>query len=194
MKVAFYVRVSTGGQTVENQLAELGRVAEMRGWEVVRVYRDDGVSGSKGRDARPGFDEFCRDLREYDMVAVWSIDRLGRSLKGLLSFLEDVKESGVDLYVHRQSVDTSTPAGRMMFNMLGVFAEYEREMISERTVCGLERARAGGSVLGRPATIGVEVKERAVSLVRGGMSVRDAARECGVSKSVVGRLVAMNGG
>jgi len=151
-RVAFYLRVSTDGQTIENQLQELQAIAERHKWEVVKVFKDVGISGSKGRDKRPGFDELNKSIarKEFDIVAAWAVDRLGRSLQDLIGFLNDMRAKDVDLYLHQQGLDTSTPSGRAMFGMLSVFAEFERAMIQERVKAGLNRAKAEGKVLGRP--------------------------------------------
>src|SRR5262245_22152600 len=124
-RVALYVRVSTDGQTTENQRRELVAVAEHRGWYVTETYEEAGISGAKGRDARPAFDRLCQDAtrRRFDIVAAWSVDRLGRSLQDLVAFLGEVHAAGVHLYLHQQAVDTTTPAGRALFQMMGVFAE-----------------------------------------------------------------------
>src|SRR6266516_271832 len=133
-RVALYARVSTDQQSTENQLMQLRAVAERHGWTVVTEYVDDGVSGAKGREQRPQFDALLRGVarREFDMVAAWSVDRLGRSLQDLVGFLTDLQAKRVDLFLHQQALDTTTPAGRMLFQMLGVFAEFERAMIVER--------------------------------------------------------------
>jgi DNA invertase Pin-like site-specific DNA recombinase len=141
-RVALYGRVSTDrSQTVENQLRELQEVARRNGWIVVAVHTDEGISGAKGRDKRPGFDALLTGVarREFDLIAAWSVDRLGRSLPHLVGFLGDIQAKGVDLYLHQQGLDTSTPSGRAMFGMLGVFAEFERAMIRERILSGLRR-------------------------------------------------------
>ena len=137
-RVALYLRVSTSEQTTRNQRRELHAVAERHSWHIVATYEDAGVSGAKGRDERPGFDQLMMAVarREIDMVAAWSVDRLGRSLTDLLSFLTDLHAKGVDLFLHQQGLDTSTPSGRAMFQMLGVFAEFERAMIRERVMAG----------------------------------------------------------
>lgn len=139
--MAIYARVSTDNQTVENQLLELHAVAQRQGWDVVTVLTDEGISGAKGRDRRPGFDALLKGIarREFDQIMAWSVDRLGRSLPDLVSFLNDAHAKNVDLYLHQQGLDTSTPSGRMMFQMLGVFAEFERAMIRERIMAGLRR-------------------------------------------------------
>src|SRR5579872_1685101 len=143
-RVALYLRVSTQGQTVENQRRELEAAAERHGWSVVAVFADEGISGTKGRDKRPAFDALCKAVsrREIDMVAAWSVDRIGRSLQDLVGFLGELHGKKVDLYLHQQGLDTTTPAGKAMFQMIGVFAEFERAMIVERVNSGLARARA----------------------------------------------------
>jgi DNA invertase Pin-like site-specific DNA recombinase len=144
--------VSTTGQTVENQRRELQEVADRSGWEVVAVYQDDGISGTKGRDRRPQFDRMLKDAtrRKFNMIAAWSLDRLGRSLQDLVGFLAEIRAAGVDLFLHKQALDTSTAAGKAMFGMVGVFAEFEADIIKERVNAGLARARAQGKKLGRP--------------------------------------------
>lgn len=140
--MALYARVSTDrNQTVENQLQELQAVAQRSGWIVVGVHTDEGISGTKGRDKRPAYDALLKAVsrREIDLIAAWSVDRLGRSLSDLVAFLGDIQSKGVDLYLHQQGLDTSTPSGRMMFGMLSVFAEFERSMIRERIMAGLRR-------------------------------------------------------
>jgi DNA invertase Pin-like site-specific DNA recombinase len=121
---------------------------------VVKVYRDQGISGSKGREGRPAFDALCKDAsrRQFDLIAAWSVDRLGRSLQDLVGFLTEIHALGVNLFLHQQGIDTSTPAGKALFQMMGVFAEFERAMIQDRVRAGLERAKAQGKVLGRPST------------------------------------------
>src|SRR4029077_9997850 len=145
-RVALYLRVSTGEQTTRNQRRELRAVAERHGWNLVATYEDAGVSGVKGRDDRPGYDELMKAVarREIDLVAAWSVDRLGRSLTHLLTFLTELHAKGVDLFLHQQGLDTTTPSGRAMFQMLGVFAEFERAIIRERVIAGLARANGGG--------------------------------------------------
>ena len=140
--VAIYARVSTDkAQTVENQLRELYEVAQRQGWSVVAVHVDEGISGAKGRDRRPGFDALLKGVarRDFQMIAAWSVDRLGRSLPDLVGFLGEIEAKGVDLYLHQQGLDTSTPSGRAMFGLLSVFAEFERAMIRERILAGLRR-------------------------------------------------------
>ena len=150
--VAIYSRVSTDRQTTENQERELREIATRMGWGIMNVYRDEGVSGAKSRAERPAFNALWEDAtrRRFDMVMAWSVDRLGRSLQDLVAFLSELHALRIDLYLHQQGVDTSTPAGKALFQMMGVFAEFERAMIRERVESGLERAKAQGKKLGRP--------------------------------------------
>ena len=188
-RVALYTRVSTDKQTTDNQLRELRAWAERAGHEVVAVFEDKAVSGSKGRDKRPQFDAMLKAAvrREFDVVAVWSTDRLARSLEHLIEVLKTVKAVDVDLFIHSQALDTSTPAGRMLFQVLGVISEFEKELIVSRVNAGLDRARAEGKVLGRPALPDARRTAARDALV-GGASVRVAARAAGVS---VGAAAAM---
>ena len=150
-RVAIYLRVSTTEQTTTNQRRQLHAVATRHGWSVVQVFEDAGISGAKGRKDRPALDALLKSVarREVDMVAAWSVDRLGRSLTDLLDFLRELHAKGVDLFLHQQGLDTSTPSGRAMFQMMGVFAEFERAMIRERVLAGLARAKEQGISLGR---------------------------------------------
>jgi DNA invertase Pin-like site-specific DNA recombinase len=188
-RVALYLRVSTQDQRTDNQLRELTAVAERASWQVVGTFADTGISGAKGRKDRPAFDKLLKAVtrREVDLVAAWSVDRLGRSLTDLLSFLGELHAKGCDLYLHQQGLDTSTPAGRAMFQMMGVFAEFERAIIRERVVAGLSRAKAEGKVLGRP-TVGIDV-ENAIRQMRGSnLGIQKIARTLGVGVSVVQRV------
>jgi DNA invertase Pin-like site-specific DNA recombinase len=151
-RAVLYLRVSTIDQTTANQERELRVIAGRMGCEITKVYRDHGISGAKGRDKRPAFDALCRAAarREFNVVMAWSVDRLGRSLQDLVGFLGELHSLGVDLFLHQQGLDTTTPAGKAMFQMMGVFAEFERAMIQERVRAGLRRARAEGTRSGKP--------------------------------------------
>lgn len=189
-RVALYGRVSTDTQTTENQLRQLRAVAKRHGWAVVTEYVDNGVSGAKGRRERPQFDALLNGVarRDFDMIAAWSVDRLGRSLQDLLGFLLELQSKRVDLYLHQQALDTSTPMGKAMFQLCGVFAELERSIIQERVKAGLERARAKGVTLGRPKTERkVEAKIR--QLAAGGMGKGKIARTLGIGVSVAQRVL-----
>jgi DNA invertase Pin-like site-specific DNA recombinase len=191
-RVALYVRVSTSEQTTKNQRRELRLVAERHGWQVVNVFEDAGISGAKGRDLRPGLDALMKAVarREIDMLAAWSVDRLGRSLTDLLDVLKELHAKGVDLFLHRQGLDTSTPSGRAMFQMLGVFAEFERSMIRERVLAGLARAKAEGRKLGRrPIEISDGKKAKTIkALLAKKVGVRRVARELRVGVGTVLRI------
>src|SRR6202140_4945140 len=188
-RVAIYLRVSTSKQDTDNQRRELEAVAERSDWKVVKVYEDAGISGAKGRDQRPGLDAMMKavNAREFDMVATWSVDRLGRSLTDLLNILQELQEKGVDLFLHQQGLDTSTTAGKAMFQMLGVFAEFERGIIRERVNAGLARARAKGIKLGR-RRVEPAVEARILELKAGGDGILKIGRKLGVGTSVVQRV------
>ena len=189
-RAAIYARVSTDGQSTENQLRELRAVAQRSGWEIVHEYIENGVSGAKGRDQRPEFDAMCKSAvrKEFDVVLAWSVDRLGRSLQHLVAFLGEIHAKGVDLYLHQQGIDTTTPAGKAMFQMCGVFAEFERAMIQERVKAGLERAKANGKKLGRPK-VGARVERKILAARKGGTGIRKIAEQVGVGVSVVQRVL-----
>lgn len=189
-RVAFYLRVSTGSQTVENQRLELAAVAEQRGWQIVEIYSDNGVSGAKGRDQRPAFDRLCKDAiaGKIDMVAAWSVDRLGRSVLHLAQFVADVQAAGVGLYLHKQGIDSSTPTGRAMLGMCSVFAELEREIIRERIHAGLNRARAKGKRLGRKR-VAPAIEKRIRDLAASGTGKLKIARQLEIGVSVVQRVL-----
>jgi DNA invertase Pin-like site-specific DNA recombinase len=192
MRVALYVRVSTAnGQTTENQIRELKAWARTADHQVVKIYEDAGISGAKGRDKRPEFDAMLKDAirREFEILAVWSVDRLGRSLQDLIGCLDELHATGVELYMHRQAIDTTTSAGKALFGMLGVFAEFERALIRERVCAGLARARETGTKSGRP--IGrpqAPGKAKALKLLEEGLGVREVARRTGLSPATISRL------
>ena len=188
-RAVLYLRVSTLDQTTANQERELRQVAERMGCNIVKVYKDHGVSGAKGRDKRPQFDALCRDAtkRQFDVIMAWSVDRLGRSLQDLVGFLSEIHALKIDLYLHQQGLDTTTPAGKAMFQMMGVFAEFERAMIQERVRAGLARAKSEGKQLGRPR---IEHKLEAAiraSLLKG-VGICRAASMHGVGVATVQRI------
>ena len=195
-RVALYLRVSTSEQTTNNQRRELEVVAERHGWRMVSVFADTGISGSKGRERRPGLAALMKTVarREIDMVAAWSVDRLGRSLTDLLEFLTELHAKKVDLYLHQKGLDTSTPSGRAMFQMMGVFAEFERAMIRERVLAGLARARQEGTHLGRKFTEDTNDGKRkikaALAMRARGVGYRKIARAVGLGVGTVIRLTA----
>ena len=190
-RVAIYLRGSKSKQETSNQRRELEAVAARSGWQIVKVFEDAGISGAKGRDKRPGLDAMMKavNAKEFDMVAAWSVDRLGRSLTDLLGILQGLHDKGVDLFLHQQGLDTSTTAGnKAMFQMLGVFAEFERGIIRERINAGLARARANGTKLGRrPVKPAVEARIR--QLRANGDGILKIGRKLGIGTSVVQRVV-----
>jgi DNA invertase Pin-like site-specific DNA recombinase len=191
-RAVLYLRVSTIDQTTANQERELREIAGRMGCDIVHVYKDHGISGAKGRDKRPQFDRLCRDAakRQFDMVMAWSVDRLGRSLQDLVAFLSELHALRIDLFLHQQGLDTTTPAGKAMFQMMGVFAEFERAMIQERVRAGLARARDEGTRLGRPP-IPAELEERIrAALDKPGRTagVRKIAARFGVNPKTVQRI------
>jgi DNA invertase Pin-like site-specific DNA recombinase len=193
--VALYLRVSTGEQSVENQRRELMATAQRRGWVVTHEIADEGISGAKGRDRRPGLAHILKLVtrREIDMVAAWSVDRLGRSLQDLIEVLETLRIAGVDLYLERQGVDTSTPAGRALFQMLGVFAEFERALIQERIRAGIANAKAKGTKSGKPfgrPRIADSRRLEIERLLAEGLGIRKVARITGSGNGVVQRVKA----
>lgn len=190
MKVAIYVRVSTNEQTTENQVRELTAWADRAGHEVVAIFDDNGVSGAKGREHRKEYDKLLRGAvrREFDLVAAWSVDRLGRSLQDLVAFLQELHGAGVDLYLHQQALDTTTPSGRAMFQMMGVFAEFERSMISERVKSGLARAKSNGKTLGRPK-VSEKVEEQIIALRSEGKGMLAIGKALGIGTSTVQRVI-----
>jgi DNA invertase Pin-like site-specific DNA recombinase len=191
-RVAVYIRVSTSEQTTSNQRRELLATAERHGWEVVHTFEDAGISGAKGRDQRPGLDALMKAVarREVDMVAAWSVDRLGRSLTDLLDVLKEFHAKDVDLFLHQQGLDTSTPSGRAMFQMMGVFAEFERSMIRERVMAGLARAREEGIKLGRRPLEETDAKKVATirTLLSKGQGVRRISSNLHVGVGTVLRV------
>jgi DNA invertase Pin-like site-specific DNA recombinase len=190
-RAAFYLRVSTDGQTVESQRLALEAVCEQRGWELVEVYSDNGVSGAKGRNLRPGLDALLKDASRgrFDVVMAWALDRLGRSLLDLLDTLGELEAAGVALILHQQAIDTTTPAGRMFFQVTGAFAEFERAMIRSRVRAGLERAKARGVRLGRPKT-GARKEAAIRARLATGDGIKKVAKAVGVGNGTVSRIKA----
>jgi DNA invertase Pin-like site-specific DNA recombinase len=191
-RAVLYLRVSTTDQTTANQERELREVAGRMGCEIVHVYKDHGISGAKGRDKRPAFDRLCKDAaqRKFDVVMAWSVDRLGRSLQDLIGFLSELHALRIDLFLHQQGLDTTTPAGKAMFQMMGVFAEFERSMIQERVRAGLRRAKDEGKQLGRPR-IASDLEKRILAALKAPdrtEGVRKIAARFGVDPSTVQRI------
>lgn len=194
-RVAIYARVSTDKQTTVQQLQELRAAAARHGWHVVAEYVDHGISGAKGREKRPQFDALLKAAmrREFDVIAAWSVDRLGRSLTHLVAMLDEIHAKGIDLYLHQQGIDSTTPGGKALFQMCGVFAEFERAMIRERVRAGLTRARKHGTESGRPIgrpTVPAAVENRVRALRGQGKGILAIAKAVGCGVSTVQRIVA----
>jgi DNA invertase Pin-like site-specific DNA recombinase len=170
-------------------LQPLQEAAGRLGWSVVAVFRDEGISGAKGRQSRPGLDALLNGVarRDFDIVAAWSVCRLGRSLADLVGLLGELQVRGVDLYLHQQGLDTGTPSGRALFGMLSVFSEFERAMIRDRVMAGLDRARSSGKRLGRPRTTPFTVQRIRAALDQG-HGVRATARMLKVSAAKVSEV------
>ena len=187
---ALYMRVSTKGhgQTTDTQALALREYAERRGFEIASEYRDEGISGSK--DSRPALDRLMKDARtrKFDVVIVARFDRFARSVSHLLRALEEFSHLGVDFVSLSESIDTSTPMGKMIFTGLGAVAELERNLIKERVHMGISRARKQGKRLGRPKR--VFDREKAQTMLQS-MSVREVARQLGVSRGVVDRALSL---
>ena len=190
-RAAIYARVSTDNQTTENQIRELRQHAKRMGWQIVQKYVDQGISGAKGREQRPAYDQMLKDAarKEFDVIAAWSVDRLGRSLQDLVVFLGEIHGKRIDLYLHQQGLDTTTPAGKALFQMCGVFAEFERAMIVERVNAGLARARAQGKQLGRPR-IGAAMESKVRKLRAKQHGIMRIAKALGIGVGTVQRIVA----
>jgi DNA invertase Pin-like site-specific DNA recombinase len=192
-RAALYLRVSRDGQPVENQRLALEAVATQRGWAVITQYADNGISGAKGRDQRPQLDALLKDASRgrFDVVMVWALDRLGRSLRHLMDTLHELEAAHVDLFLHQQAVDTTTPAGKAMYQMLGVFAEFERAMIQARINAGLARAREHGTKSGKPIgrpTLSPKLAAAVRRHLRAGTGILKTARLVGVGSGTVQRI------
>jgi DNA invertase Pin-like site-specific DNA recombinase len=202
-RAAIYLRVSTGEQTVANQRRDLEAAAAQRGWDIVAVFTDEGFSGSKGRNKRPGLDGMLKDATrgKFDVVMVWTVDRMGRSLPDLIGTMQELHGAKVDLFLHQQAIDTTTPAGKAMFQMMGVFAEFERAMIVARVNAGMARAKEEQSAgivrrnakgvrlkaIGRPKVSSATeqgIKDRLVA----GVGMLKIAKELGVGVGTVQRV------
>ena len=191
-RAVLYLRVSKNEQTIENQRIELERVALAKGWKVVATFKDEGVSGAFGREVRAQYDSMLKQgvQAKFDVILAWDVSRLSRSLVDLVTTLDELHACGIDLYLHQQAIDTTTPAGKAMFQMCGVFAEFERGILSQRVRAGLNRARAEGRVLGRPiklANIKTILEDR-----KKGKTIRAIASEQNLSVGKVHKIVSSN--
>ena len=191
MRAVTYSRVSTSGQEISNQTNILREVSTMKGLTIVKEYTDVGISGAKGRDQRKGFDELLKGAtrKEFDVILVWSVDRLGRNLQDLISFLNEIHSVGCDLFIHQSGIDTTTPTGKMMFGILSVFADFERSMITQRTRAGMERAKREGKKIGRPTNLNDGLKQSILYMRSQGKGIRRIATELRVGVGTVYRVL-----
>ena len=189
IRAAIYLRVSRDDQTTENQRLVLERVAGHRGWEIVQTYEDQGISGAKGRDQRPAFDAMLKDAvrRRFDILMVWSIDRLGRSVLHVANALAELDAAGIRLYCDQQGIDSSTPMGRAMIQMASIFGEQERSILRDRVIAGLNRVRQQGKRLGRPK-VAPKVENAIRTHLRAGNGILKVARMVGCGCGTVQRV------
>jgi len=190
-RAVLYLRVSKTDQTIDNQRIELERVAAAKGWKIIATFKDEGISGAFGREVRAQYDSMLKQgvQAKFDVVLAWDVSRLSRSLVDLVTTLDELHACGIDLYLHQQAVDTTTPAGKAMFQMCGVFAEFERGILSERVKAGLNRARMEGKTLGRPKKF-VNLKKLIQSRDRG-LTMRQIAENEKLSLGQVHKLLGL---
>ena len=188
-KVVIYTRVSTLDQTIDNQLIELRDHCSKMGWEVVKEYADEGLSGTLSREKRPALNSLIKDAyrKRFDLVVCWDISRIGRSMKELILFLSDMKDRGIGICSVRQGFDTSASMGEIMFQFVGILSSWERSMIRERTLAGLERAKSQGKTLGRRKVTNDTMTAKIIELRNDKKSIRQIASEVGVSTATVHR-------
>ena len=188
-RAVLYLRVSKNEQTIENQRIELERVAAAKCWKVIAIFKDEGVSGAFGREVRAQYDSMLKQgvQAKFDVILAWDVSRLSRSLVDLVTTLDELHACGIDLYLHQQAIDTTTPAGKAMFQMCGVFAEFERGILSERVKAGLNRARQEGKILGRPMKL-ANVKKLLEARQRGS-TIRQIAEENNLSVGKVHKVL-----
>ena len=187
-RCVIYTRVSTNNQTIDNQLNVLREVAKLKGYEIVKEYTDEGISGAKGREDRQGFDELIKDAtrKKFDIILCWSVDRLGRNLSHLVSFLNEIQSVSCDLYIHQSGLDTSTPMGKMMFQLTGIFAEFERSMISERVRAGQKRSKKKN---GRPTNMNEGLVHSIKFMREQGVGIRKIATELQVGVGTIYKVL-----
>ena len=190
-KVAIYTRVSTLDQTVDNQLIELRDHCSKMGWEIVKEYSDEGLSGTLSREKRPALNSLIKDAyrKRFDSVVCWDVSRIGRSMKELVLFLSDMKDKGVGICSVRQGFDTGTSMGEIMYQFVGILSSWEREMIRERTLAGLERAKSQGKTLGRRKVTNDKMTAKITELRNEKKSIRQIASEVGVSRGTVSNVL-----
>ena len=191
IRAVIYARVSTTSQTEENQVYQLRETARRYGWKVVAEHTDHGISGSRDERQRPGFQRLWTMVqqRKVDVVMVWSIDRLSRSLNDLLRFVTEMQSCRCDLFSLSQNIDTTTPSGKLCFQVFGALSEYENAIRRDRILAGLERAKREGKKLGRPSSINDAVRSSVRILREQGMSIHKIARELKIGVGSVQKVL-----
>ena len=189
MRVAFYVRVSTDEQSIDNQLNLIKQYQQLKGWTSVTIFKDAGISGAKGRNNRPGYNEMLTraESGDFDLLAAWSLDRFARSTSELIQLAESGKQYGFALWTIKESIDTSSASGELFFQIMACIAQFERARLSERTVAGMERARSEGKQIGRP-TLPKEKENAILKALRRGNSYASIRSQFQVGSSVITRL------
>ena len=191
MNVISYARVSDSQQNPENQLNELRQVAQRNGWTIIKEYVDHGISGAKGRDKRPEFDAMLKSAmrKDAELIMFWAVDRASRNLSHLVEMMEELDSKKVGMYFHQQAIDTSTPSGRAMIQMAGVFASFERSMLRERILASHARARAEGKSIGRPSQINDALKTSINFMREKGVGIKKIAKELNVGVGTVYKCI-----
>lgn len=189
-RVVLYVRESRDGCSIASQLLILTEIANSRKWHVVKTYSDRNIYSTKDKQDGTSFFELRDSLTrsEFDLVMAFSIDRLGKSLQELVSFLANLHENNIDLYLHTQNVDTLTPEGNVIFSMCRIFGEYEHFIISERVTAGIKRARNHGKKLGRPR-VSLEIEKKILTYRAQGIAIKPIAQTLKIGTSVVQRVL-----
>jgi DNA invertase Pin-like site-specific DNA recombinase len=193
LDVAIYVRVSTASQTTENQLIELTEVCERNKWHITNIYNET-ISGTKSVDERAELNRMLQDAsrKKFSKVVVWSVDRVGRSMKHLVTVLSQLQDLGCDIYSYKQAIDTSTTMGTSFFHMVGIFAELENNMRAERQKIGIRRSLENGAKFGRKTLITDKLVQKVVDLRHQGLSMRGIATELDVSTTIVQKSLKMS--
>jgi DNA invertase Pin-like site-specific DNA recombinase len=189
IRVAVYTRVSTSQQSDDAQLQELVALCSRSGWKVVRTYRET-ISGTKGVDQRPQLKSLLQEARQrqFDKIVVWSADRLARSMRHLVTVLGELNDCGIQIFSYRQGIDTSTPMGAMLWQFLGIFAEFEHGIRRERQAAGIARAKQKGVRFGRPPVPPLKRRE-IIQLRQQGLAINKIARQLRVGTGSVMRTL-----
>ena len=190
-RISIYARTSHASSNPQNQLNELREVANRNGWSIVNEYVDSGISGAKGRDKRPQFDAMLKSAmkKDIDLVMFWAVDRASRNLSNLVQMMDDLDAKNVGMYFHQQSIDTTTPSGRALIQMAGIFASFERSMLKERILASHARARAEGKTIGRPSQINDGLISSVNFMREKGIGIKKIAKELGIGVGTVYKVI-----